>query len=135
MANRYTDSFKRDMVRLASQGGTDITSLCKENGISRSTLYKWMSDYKPFHADTITLHEFETLKRQVETLRLENEIVKEHNFICQQKIHLCIIFYKNVYFLLTNIYLGQRLSKSIFPAQKTQRFDFPFRSRRTIHFV
>ena len=77
MANRYTDSFKRDMVRLASQGGTDITSLCKENGISRSTLYKWMSDYKPFHADTITLHEFETLKRQVETLRLENEIYRK----------------------------------------------------------
>ena len=51
MANRYTDSFKRDMVRLASQGGTDITSLCKENGISRSTLYKWMSDYKPFHGN------------------------------------------------------------------------------------
>ena len=74
MANRYTDSFKRNMIQLASQDGTDITSLCKENGISRSTLYKWMSDYKPFHADTITLHEFETLKRQVETLRLENEI-------------------------------------------------------------
>ena len=77
MANRYTDSFKRDMVRLASQGGTDITSLCKENGISRSTLYKWMSDYKPFHADTITLHEFETLERQVATLRLENEIYRK----------------------------------------------------------
>ena len=42
MANRYTDSFKRDMVQLASQDGTDITSLCKENGISRSALYKWM---------------------------------------------------------------------------------------------
>ena len=77
MANRYTDSFKRDMVQLASQDGTDITSLCKENGISRSTLYKWMSDYKPFHADTITLHEFETLKRQVKTLRLENEIYRK----------------------------------------------------------
>jgi len=34
--------------------------------------------------------------------------VREHNYFCQQKTHLCIFISQNVYFLLTNTYIGQR---------------------------
>lgn len=82
----YTTEFKQKAVELARQDGNTIEGIARDLGIGRSTLQYWMRAAKqhgplafPGHGKarlTPEQEEIRRLKREVETLRQEREILK-----------------------------------------------------------
>jgi transposase len=82
---QYSPEFKREAVRLAEQSESTITQVARELGVRVNQIYKWRrqiqekqddafpgSGRRPAREDELTL-----LKREVERLRMENEILKK----------------------------------------------------------
>lgn len=82
----YTSEFKLEAVRLARAPGHTIRGVARELGISENVMHKWLKAFdtvgpRPFpghgvQALTAEQHEIARLKREVETLRQEREILK-----------------------------------------------------------
>ena len=48
---KYTEEFKQSIVNLY-ESGKSSTQICKEYGISSSTLHKWIKKYTKVHSDS-----------------------------------------------------------------------------------
>ena len=69
MAKRYTEEFKKEMVRLYKSGQTG-SQICKEFGMARSSLFLWVKNYTTDKHGQIPR---EVYLQQLETERLRNE--------------------------------------------------------------
>jgi len=82
----YTREFKMEAVRLLERGEKKAADLARELGISRNKLYKWRDQLQGKDADAAfpgpgrqsgASAEFAKLKREMERLREENDILKK----------------------------------------------------------
>ena len=91
----YTEEFKRDAVRLVETSGKPKTQVARELGISDSALYRWLKEYgqvsepRTNGQDSPGLKDLEAenkrLRREVEVLRQERDILKKAISICSQE--------------------------------------------------
>lgn len=78
---KHTEDFKREAVRIALSSGLSRTRIAADLGIGKSTLGKWIVDYRPTKPES----EFQTdLARENERLRLENRILREEREILKK---------------------------------------------------
>jgi transposase-like protein len=94
---RYTEEFKRDAVRLVETSGKSKTQIARDLGISDSALYRWLKEYGQAQGPSASangqggpsLQELEAenkrLRREVEVLRQERDILKKAISICSQE--------------------------------------------------
>lgn len=91
----YTEEFKRDAVRLVETSGKAKTQVARELGISDSALYRWLKEYGQAPEPSTngqgnpSLKDLEAenkrLRREVEVLRQERDILKKAISICSQE--------------------------------------------------
>ena len=75
----YTPEFKQQIVDLYNAGGTSYPQLEREYGINQSTLSRWVKQLSPIKVseeETVTLKEFKALQKEMQRLKIENEIKK-----------------------------------------------------------
>lgn len=76
----YTPEFKQQIVDLYNAGGTSYPKLEREYGINRSTISSWVKQLSPIKVsedETVTLKEFKSLQKEMQHLKIENEILKK----------------------------------------------------------
>ncbi len=91
----YTEEFKRDAVRLVETSGKSKTQIARDLGISDSALYRWLKEYGQTPEPSANgqggpnLKDLEAenkrLRREVEVLRQERDILKKAISICSQE--------------------------------------------------
>jgi transposase len=80
---RYPEEFKREAVRLMETSGNPVTELARDLGINDNNLYRWRGVYgrEPQQASNGRVSEMEAelkrLRREVEVLRQERDILKK----------------------------------------------------------
>lgn len=83
-ANNYTkydEDFKKSLVALHQNGKTQ-TQLCKEYGVSKSALGKWVKQYS-----TVEMDDGDVLTaKQVKELQKRNAQLEEENLILKKAI-------------------------------------------------
>ncbi|NVN38520.1 IS3 family transposase [Komagataeibacter swingsii] len=75
---KHTEDFKREAVRIALSSGLSRTRIAADLGIGKSTLGKWIVEYRPTGP---TSEPQGDLARENERLRLENRILREEREI------------------------------------------------------
>ena len=75
---KHSEEFKQEAVRNALTSGLSRERVAKDLGIGKSTLGKWISQYRP--ADLASAPQAD-LARENERLRLENRVLKEERDI------------------------------------------------------
>lgn len=89
-SKRYTDEFKHQIVSL-SNNGKPMLEIAKEYGIARSTVHKWITNFnnsQSFKAkDNRSDEENELikLKKEIQLLKMENDILKQAALIMGRK--------------------------------------------------
>lgn len=79
--NKYDEDFKKSLVSLYQNGKTQ-SQLCKEYGVSKSALSKWIKSYS-----TVQVDDGEVLTaRQVKELQKRNAQLEEENLILKKAI-------------------------------------------------
>lgn len=76
----YTDEFKQQIVDLYNTGNYSYPKLESEYGVSRSTISSWVKNLSPMkvsETETVTLKEHKALQKEIQRLRIENEILKK----------------------------------------------------------
>ncbi len=76
----YTPEFKQQIVELYNAGGTSYPQLEREYGVNRSTLSNWVKQLSPIKVseeETVTLKEYKALQKEIQRLKIENEILKK----------------------------------------------------------
>ncbi len=82
---KFSPEFKREVVRLAELTDGSITQVVRELGIRTNQIYKWRRQIQAKQDDAFPGRgrrpspeaEIEQLRRAVERLRMENEILKK----------------------------------------------------------
>lgn len=87
MANRrqrrdFTEAFKAQAVRLVRESGKTVSAVARELDLTESALRQWVRDAEREARRTGTLSsgerkELEQLRREVQTLRMERDILKK----------------------------------------------------------
>ena len=75
----YTPEFKQQIVDLYNAGETSYPQLEREEGIYQSTPSRWVKQLSPIKVseeETVTLKEFKALQKEMQRLKIENEIKK-----------------------------------------------------------
>ena len=79
---KYTEEFKREAVRISLTSGLSRQRVAKDLGVGKSTLGKWISQYRP--TDVAASSDQADLARENERLRLENRVLKEEREILKK---------------------------------------------------
>lgn len=77
--NKYSEEFKQSIVNLYNSGKSSI-EICKEYGMSSSTLHKWIRKYtevKVSENETMTMAEIKKMQKKLALLEEENIILKK----------------------------------------------------------
>lgn len=77
----YSEEFRREAVRIALTSGLARSRVASDLGIGKSTLVKWISQYRP---SDVTAAPQADLARENERLRLENRALKEERDILKK---------------------------------------------------
>ena len=80
MARKISESVKVEAIKLVEEHGVKAVQVCKEMGIGRSTLDKWLKVYRTSASNGLTVDEKAELKRlraENRTLKLEKELLKK----------------------------------------------------------
>ena len=89
-AARYDEEFKKSLVTLHNNGKSQ-SALCKEYGISQSTLAKWIKQYS-----TVKTEDGEILTaKQIKVLQKRNAQLEEENLILKKAIAIFTPHSKN----------------------------------------
>lgn len=82
---KFTDEFKREAVKLATQPGVTVTTVARELGVDRSVLRAWVrkteqgryepTPGKPLRSDSQL--ENEQLRRELARVKMERDILKK----------------------------------------------------------
>jgi transposase len=78
---KHSDEFRHEAVRIALSSGLPRARVAADFGVGKSTLGKWISQYRP--TDLATAPQAD-LARENERLRLENRILKEERDILKK---------------------------------------------------
>ena len=78
---KHSEEFKQEAVRIALTSGLSRERVAKDLGIGKSTLGKWISQYR--RADLVSAPQAD-LARENERLRLENRVLKEERDILKK---------------------------------------------------
>lgn len=84
----YTPEFKQQIVDLYNAGGTSYPQLEREYGINRSTLSSWVKQLSPIKVsedESVTLKEYRALQKEIQRLKIENEILKKATAIFEKE--------------------------------------------------
>lgn len=84
----YTPEFKQQIVDLYNAGGTSFPQLEREYGINRSTLSSWVKQLSPIKVsedESVTLKEYRALQKEIQRLKIENEILKKATAIFEKE--------------------------------------------------
>jgi len=77
--SKYNEEFKQSIVSLYNSGKSS-TQICKEYGMSSSTLHKWIRKYtqvKVSDTETMTMAEIKKMQKKLALLEEENIILKK----------------------------------------------------------
>lgn len=80
MGKKISESVKQEALKLVEEHGVKIGQVCKELGISRPTLDRWLKEYRTVASNGLSVDEKAELKRlrkEVKTLKLEKDILKK----------------------------------------------------------
>ena len=78
---KHSEEFNQEAVRIALSSGLPRARVAADLGIGKSTLGKWLADYRP--ADLVSAPQAD-LALENERLRLENRILKEERDILKK---------------------------------------------------
>ncbi len=78
---KHSEEFKQEAVRIALTSGLSRTRVAADLGVGKSTLVKWISQYRP--ADMTSAPQAD-LALENERLRLENRVLKEEREILKK---------------------------------------------------
>jgi transposase len=84
---RYSEEFKQQIVDFY-QAGSSVTYLSREYGVANVTIYKWikeLSNVKVSDSETMSVKEYEKMKKRIAELEMENEILKKATAIFARK--------------------------------------------------
>ena len=84
----YDEEFKKMIVELYENHTTTGAEITREYGIGSSTLYKWVQLYGKIQTpdgEVTNNKEIKNLKKQINDLKIENEILKKAMAIFTQK--------------------------------------------------
>jgi transposase len=81
----YTPEFKHEAVRLAQTSGKPITQIARELGISDTSIHQWRKELAEHGSEafpgsghqTAQEEEIRRLKRELERVRMERDILKK----------------------------------------------------------
>lgn len=75
---KYSEEFKQSIVSLYNSGKSS-TDLCREYGMSSSTMHKWIKKYtdKVSETETMTMAEVKRLQKRLALVEEENIILKK----------------------------------------------------------
>ena len=76
---KYNEEFKQSIVSLYNSGRSS-TQLCREYGMSSSTLHKWIKKYtqvKVSDTETMSMAEIQKMQKRLALLEEENLILKK----------------------------------------------------------
>ena len=82
MGKRFTEEFKAQAIKLIIEQGLTQDQVCADLGFGKSTLAKWLTEYKSAGIANGTiketeLEELKRLRKEVHTLRMERDILKK----------------------------------------------------------
>lgn len=84
----YDEEFKKMIVQLYESHTTTAAEIIREYGIGSSSLYKWVSEYgtiQTSEGEVTNNKEIKKLKKEINDLKIENEILKKAMAIFTQK--------------------------------------------------
>ena len=90
----YDKQFKMAAVKHAQSVSRPVKDVARELGISGTTLRRWINEYDeygesafPGHGNALfnSTYEIKKLQKQVETLKMENEILKKLQAFLKRK--------------------------------------------------
>lgn len=82
----YDKQFKMAAVKMAQEAGQSVSETAKALGISGSSLRRWINEYDeygesafPGHGNALfnSTYEMKKLQKQVEELKMENDLLKK----------------------------------------------------------
>ncbi len=76
----YTPEFKQQIVDLYHTGGISYPQLEREYDVNRSTISGWVKQLYPIKVsqeETVTLKDYKALQKEIQRLKIENEILKK----------------------------------------------------------
>lgn len=82
---KHSEEFKREAVRIALSSGLPRERVASDLGIGKSTLGKWLSQYRP--SELVAAPQAD-MARENERLRLENRVLKEERDILKNRRRL-----------------------------------------------
>jgi transposase len=77
---RYTPEFKAEALRRVQHSDVPIRAIARELGVTAKTLHNWLRALRPAPTERLTADErteLLTLRREVQQLRLERDILKK----------------------------------------------------------
>lgn len=81
---KHTEEFKQEAVRIALTSGLPRDRVASDLGIGKSTLGKWVSQYRP--SDLVSAPQAD-LARENERLRLENRVLREEREVLGSRLN------------------------------------------------
>ena len=84
----YDEDFKKMVVELYENHTATGAEITREYGIGNSTLYKWIKQYgkiETSEGEVTNNKEIKKMKKEINDLRIENEILKKAMAIFTQK--------------------------------------------------
>ena len=84
----YDEDFKKMIVELYESHTTTAANIVREYGIGSATLYKWVGQYGKIQTadgEVTNNKEIKKLKKEINDLKIENEILKKAMAIFTQK--------------------------------------------------
>ena len=84
----YDEEFKKMIVELYESHTTTAANIVREYGIGSATLYKWVGQYGKIQTadgEVTNNKEIKKLKKEINDLKIENEILKKAIAIFTQK--------------------------------------------------
>ena len=82
---KHSEEFKQEAVRIALTSGLGRGRVASDLGIGKSTLNKWVSQYRP--SDLVAAPQAD-LARENERLRLENRVLREEREVLKNRRRL-----------------------------------------------
>ena len=83
---QFTDEFKREAVRLASQPGISKAEISEDLGINANMLHRWVREQEGNRSkvsgdknEAVALGEFERMRRELAKVRTERDILKRRS--------------------------------------------------------
>lgn len=81
MTRKFSEEYKNDAVKMVLENGIKPSQVCKDLGIGRSTIEKWLTNYKSKNQSiSVNIDEKEELRQlraENQRLKLERDLLKK----------------------------------------------------------